>query len=526
MSISRRIYEFGLKIKEITSRKSFNTLLISFFAMFLFFGVFNVYALEVGESTPNSEEIAEEEVTFEPAWKETKWWHNIASKLSGDKKDEDNMNSRQGVESLNTAWTVVTLLIPEVTGATDFGDSEEESPVYDAIPNDLKRGLLGMVDDASTTAYAIYPVINVPEHLAQQWVPGYRESSVSTFAADSGYEALNNSGISAFWTKSLNLSYVFFIVVMVIAGFMIMFRHKLGGQAMVTLGTILPQVIICLLLATFSFAIAGLIIDLAGVINSLIAYMLFGNGKVSPIFGIGELINGALGGDGTIVGTIQAVTKMFGSFMLFGIYEENSALGILHAARKVLTFLFEPGKAVKVGVTGMLLIIFVVGIMFLGAVRVTITLFKAYFGILVNVILAPIQLTIAAIPGNSHMIKNWLSSLLRNVMVFPVVLFIVNVPRAIEETFGGGDISFALPGKLVGQEPGVLTNILNEQYDAGRVIVMFLRIFVLFYAAQAPKFLESVFPPTTPKAFAEGMASGKMAVSKVPLVGRFFREKR
>ncbi len=509
MGISKKIYSLGLKIKEITSRKSFNVILISVLAVFFFFGVFNVYA-QGGE-----------EIQLKPAWEGTKKFHNIASGLSGAQENEDNMNSRQGTEILNTAWSLVSLAAPEITGINEANSQH--------LPYDLRRGLIGMVDDASTAAYALYPSVDISEHLAQQWVPGYAESVASyaaSSAAESGYQALKQGGITKIWARTLNLSYIFFVIVMVIAGFMIMFRHKLGGQTMVTLGTILPQVIISLVLATFSFAIAGFIIDLGVVLNNLIKFILTEKGNLSSIFGPGSLISGALGGDGTLWGTIEAVTKTFGTSLLFGAFKTDSALGILNAVVQttMLTTSFVVSPALT-GLWGLIQILFVVGIIFLGAIRVTIVLFKAYFGILMNVILGPIQLTLGAIPGNNKMIKNWFSSLLRNVMVFPAILFIVNIPRAIEETIGS-DLSIAIPPKLVGQDSAGFMGFVDGQLDSGRLLVMFLRIFVLFYAAQAPKFLEAIFPPTTPKPFTEGMALGKASVSKVPLVGRFFREKK
>ena len=156
-----------------------------------------------------------------------------------------------------------------------------------------------MSEDAGYAVYAAYPRVNIGEHCLQQWVPGYKESVTSLYAASSspssGYDELVHSGITPMWTKALNISYVFFVLVMIVAGFMIMFRHKIGGQAMVTLGTVLPKVIISLILATFSFAIAGLIIDLGGVLTSLAAFIVQNNGEANPISGIGGIMKSVLG---------------------------------------------------------------------------------------------------------------------------------------------------------------------------------------------------------------------------------------
>ena len=139
---------------------------------------------------------------------------------------------------------------------------------------------------------------------------------------------------------------------------------------------------------------------------------------------------------------------------------------------------------------------------------------------LLSIILAPIQITLAAIPGNSQLVKNWLFSLLRNTLVFPVVLFIVNIPNVLVDT----DLMITLPAKLIysdGQDFEV-----SGAVDVTRILTLFLRIFVLFYAAQAPKFLEAIFPPSTPEAFGAGVQGAKVSMSKIPLYGRIFREKK
>ncbi len=47
---------------------------------------------------------------------------------------------------------------------------------------DLRKGLIGMVDDASVALYANYPLVDVPGHLAQQWVPGYKRVQTALYA--------------------------------------------------------------------------------------------------------------------------------------------------------------------------------------------------------------------------------------------------------------------------------------------------------------------------------------------------------
>ena len=508
MSISKKIYGSTLKIKEVTSRKTFQFSLMFFITIFFFFGTYNIYA--AGDTD-------EEVFKVKPAWEETKWYHNLASGLIPGKKNEDNMNSRQGTEMLNSGWTLVTLMTPEIT--------DYEASAGDGIPYDLKRGLLGMTEDAGTAIYASYPMVNVPAHLAYQWVPGYQENVNSLYAANSstghpsGYEELVNSGVVTLWTRTLNLSYIFFVLVMIVSGFMIMFRHKIGGQAMVTLGTVLPKVITSLIIATFSFAIAGFIIDIGGIITGVLAYILVDGGDLLSISGIGTMMSSVLGQSETGVGGLfLGVAQVFGLGDLFENMSSGSPVGLLAIAVAVVSFIINPIGTAVVGAIALFVIISILGIILFGAIKVLITLYKAYFTLLISVILGPIQITLGAIPGNSKMVKNWLLTILRNVLVFPVVFFIINLPNALAAS--GTSILLRFPGKLVYEDPGTY---LTDGVDSGGIFNAILRIFALYFAAQAPKFLEAWLPADNSKAVGEGIGAAKANLSKIPLVGSMFK---
>ena len=510
MRISKKIYKTSLYMKEIFSRKGFKASLMFFLTIFLLFGTLNAYA-------QTEEEMAEiNEFKVEPAWEETKCAHNLASGLFGEKCKEDNMNSRNGTEFLNGAWTAVTLMAPEITNLPEGASGGQGS-----IPYDLQRGLLGMAEDAGTTVYAIYPRVNVGEHLAQQWVPGYKDDVTSLYAANSasghisGYEELANSGIIELWTRTLNLSYIFFVLVMLVAGFMIMFRHKLGGQTMVTLGTVLPKVIISLVLATISFAIAGLIIDIGGVVTGVAAYIL-GDGTQTSISGISGIMSSALGGDkANLGGIIKGVVQSFCFKELFEQMEAGTPVGLLSIVAAVIAFIF-PVIGGTIGSVGFLILLIILGIIFFGAIKVLITLYKAYFGLLIAVILGPIQITLGAIPGNSNMVGNWIKTVLRNVLVFPVVFFIINIPNALVNS----SIVARFPGKLVYEDPDLYQ---PTGITAGGVFIAIFRIFVLYFAAQAPQFIAAVIPPNTSKGMAEGLKAAQGNLQKVPLIGSLFK---
>ncbi|MDX9738833.1 MAG: hypothetical protein RBT33_00505 [Candidatus Dojkabacteria bacterium] len=494
MSISLKVYGSGLRIKRFLGTKTFQSSLIAFLSVLMFFGTFNIYAQE----------------GISPEWEGTKRFHNI---ISGTDGEEDNMNSMQGLEILNSGWAIFSIMVPEATQNADKVLSDSK------IPNDLKRGVLGMAEDASYAAYASYPSVDVGKHLAQQWVPGYQESVTSLYAQsssaghESGYSELMGSGIVKLWNRVLNIAYVAFVVVMIAAGFMIMFRHKLGGQTMVTIGNVLPGVITALIIATFSFAIAGLIIDFGGVLTSIVVFILKGSSDLN-IHSTSNIYTLMIGAFGNVLNDLGKLSPV------------HTGVGVIDKVLDLSAIVIGiVGTVATVGIPLLILGLITAGVVFVGAVKVLIVLFKAYFNILLNTIIGPVQIALSALPGNGHMLQNWFTSILRNVLVFPLVLAIINIPNAIVAATDG-DFDLKLPEKLTyDQNQGIFETLvpnLGLNIGGGFVMVLF-RIFILYFAAQAPKFLEAWLPPNTPKPVGEAMVSAKGSLSKVPLIGTLFK---
>ncbi|KKP77585.1 MAG: hypothetical protein UR73_C0017G0005 [candidate division WS6 bacterium GW2011_GWF1_35_23] len=492
MSFVQTGYKVFSKLEEIFKRKSFKTIFIAFSSLILFFGVMNVYAQEAETEVPK----------VKVNWDGTKAFYNLAS---GTDKDEDNMTSFSGVSATNTAWTILSTMAP---GLTDGGDKIEGDS---SIPEDMRGGLLGTADSFVNYAYSNQPNINLVAHLGNEWVPGYKESSTGLYAAEkqSGYQELMDSGISNIWAKFRDLAYLFFVVVMIVIGFMIMFRSKLGGQTLVSLGNTIPNVIVGLILVTFSFAIAGLVIDVGGLITSFLASLF--DGELVSIENIGNLMKSVF-----TSGTIETSSIVAGSGA--GSIALGAGLGSLAAAIGGSAVLAILGPAlIGVGLIGLLLVLTLLGIVFVGVIKLLITLYKAYFGILLGVALGPLQIMIGSIPGQNHMTKNWFLGIVRNVLVFPVVFFIVNAPNLL---LGDKDIILNFPEKLTYADPS--SNGIDINATSG-FLMFILRVFVIYLAAQAPKYIEAFIPNTSSKAAGDAGAAAKMSLSKIPLVGALFK---
>lgn len=80
------------------------------------------------------------------------------------------------------------------------------------------------------------------------------------------------------WKIFRDASYILLVVILISIGFMVMFRMKLNPQTVISVESALPKIVIALLLITFSFPIAGFLIDLMYVFIALIISLLSNNG--------------------------------------------------------------------------------------------------------------------------------------------------------------------------------------------------------------------------------------------------------
>ena len=496
MSYVEKIYVFGKRIRDILRSKLFKNVFLSILSIFLFFGVMNVYAQEESRKV-NAD------------WDGTKEYYNLASGLDPKDKDEDNMTSHAGQLSLNTAWVVFSTIAPEFT---EGGDNIQGSAT---ISPGMKGGVLGFAKTAYANVYVNQPRIDVLAHLRDEWVPGSDTKDTSLYAAENktlnGYDTLMESGISPLWSQFRNIAYLFFVIIMMVIGFMIMFRSKIGGQTMVTLGNTIPDIIISLIMITFSFAIAGIIIDMGGLLVSLL-YSIF-DGKAVAISNIGQFYEMFSKGIGTQY--VEAVKDSFTS----------SLQTIISSPIKGLIELgFAVNKTALVGLFGSILMIIGSGIVLVGAIKLLITLYKAYFELILNVVIGPVKILMGTIPGNGAMRINWATGIMRSVLVFPIAYFIVNVPIYLMDA---GNVVLSFPEKLTGAglaDTGAGTDLNTGSGYLGLLITFILRVFVLFYACQAPKFAEAIIPvKETNKAMGDAMLGAKAGMSKVPLVGGLFK---
>lgn len=98
------------------------------------------------------------------------------------------------------------------------------------------------------------------------------------------------------WKVFRDVSYMLLVVVLIAIGFMIMFRMKINPQTVINIENALPRIVVAMLLITFSFAIAGFLIDMMYVLIAIIISLISGNGA---FYDIGKMQNNYLNGNAT-----------------------------------------------------------------------------------------------------------------------------------------------------------------------------------------------------------------------------------
>ncbi len=376
------------------------------------------------------------------------------------------------------------------------------------IPTYAKGGMVGSMDNAVIAMFNNFQGVNIPNYLASEWVPGFDTSSTGIYAASDGYGYLQESNIDSLWDRLRLISYVFFVVILIVAGFMIMFRQKIGGQLAVSIFNVLPNVIISLILVTFSFAIVGLLLNLGVMAVNVVGSVLGVTTNTaitvdSPFSLVGAIFSGkieVIGGNASIanVATIAIASLVA---IVAGITASGGA-GTAAVVAGLITILF-------IG-------IIVAAIIIYASVRVYITILTAYLGIIFNTILSPLFLTVAAFPGQSHMIMDWMNRILKGVLTFPLVYFFLNLGAFILSC----EINIAFPSGLMS---GDFANVqTGSDSPVGWFLKSFIVVALFFFAADSPKILDDFLVTNSGKGAIGAIEGMKKGLSRIPLVGSFF----
>jgi len=231
------------------------------------------------------------------------------------------------------------------------------------------------------------------------------------YAQGIGFSGMSN--LLPLWKASRNLAYILFIVAFLYIGLAIMFRVKISPQAIVTIQSALPKLIIALILVTFSYAIVGLMIDLMYILIYLGVLAIGQTGWIENVPYEQARYTSLSFADGMgliFSGEAKALIGILGGW--FGGVAMTLALGIIGFA------LASTGW----GAVAALLPVLIIGIIALFCIfKLFISLIGCYIGIIISLIVGPLQIMLGVIPGNEGGFGSWFKNLMANILVFPAV---------------------------------------------------------------------------------------------------------
>ncbi len=225
-----------------------------------------------------------------------------------------------------------------------------------------------------------------------------------------------NSAVRALWTASRNMSYLIMVILLVASGFLIMFRVKINPQTVVSLQTMIPKLIITMLLVTFSFAIAGLVIDLIYVVIVAFIGML-------PLSGKGIITDPT--------NLIKTLTDSnYGSYIVLQTF--GASIFLLMVAVVALGVSFFSGGTLAMPATIITALIIVVAAIYYLIVlwKIFWMLIKSYVMIILQICIGPLQIMLDLIPGQQGF-GSWIRNIIANASVFVVIPILLVIQKVL-----------------------------------------------------------------------------------------------
>lgn len=346
------------------------------------------------------------------------------------------------------------------------------------------------------------------------------------FGTGNGFNGL--TPLLVIWTTMRNLVYLLFVVVFIVLGLGIMFRIQIDPRAVLSIQNQLPKVVIALVLVTFSYAIAGFLVDMMYLSLFLIISIFQTPGLETSTTLATNPINatGGLGGVGGIAfdaskGIATTMTSIFdgafGNFfkgiinMVFGFLSGAGAVGagiggtigsILPGPGNVVglavggliggavggiatQFGYSPGPEPFTIVVGAIAWLIIIIALMSALFRLWFTLLKTYVFILIDITFAPIWIAFGLFPGSSMTFGNWIRSLVSNLAAFPLVLVLFSLGKMLQDGFSQSESSAFVP-PYVG-DPGEMS-VFGSLIGMGMILLAPEAVNMTKAALKSPEF--------------------------------------
>jgi hypothetical protein len=348
----------------------------------------------------------------------------------------------------------------------------KEAPPY-------SMGLLGAAGNTTETLLAMPIPVSSSQYFA----------SINPFksASAAGQDDLQHGIILEIWKKVRDASLALSVVVLIILGFLIMFRFPLGPRNVVTVQNALPRIAIALILIVFSFAIAGLMVDLVKIANNLIFSFLPGVGWANAGWGILGLILTILIGVGSLAG-----------------------LGALVGG---------PAGAVVGAIIGLLLLLIFAIILFIIFAIIIFKLTTRFVTFLLLVCFSPAIFLVGAVPNWEPFIFGWFKRATAALISIPATAFVIELAVRIG-TSGPNQINATLPTTIFPNVLGAVGGAASAMF--GWAFLAPIVGLVLFsMATKVPNIVDELFgvKPLAPRSMSGLGVAGAVVGAPIAAVG-------
>jgi hypothetical protein len=236
------------------------------------------------------------------------------------------------------------------------------------------------------------------------------------------------------WKAFRNIAYLLMTVVIIVIGFLVMFRKKIDPKTVVTAQNAIPRVIIALILITFSYAIVGIMIDVMYIVLFFTIALFKQAGLQDPqlvwndVFGI-KTAQDLYGGGGLFANMTNIEANPWKLFIgidsILGIplgTGTDTILGLGGLIAAIAGFSSGNPAVGAIGIAGLTMplihLLITIAIIFL-FIRLLVFFLSAYVQIIISLLLGPIQFLAEAFPG-SNAFSSWFKNLVANLAVFPI----------------------------------------------------------------------------------------------------------
>lgn len=309
-----------------------------------------------------------------------------------------------------------------------------------------------------------------------------------------GYSKLSEGNIKTLWTATRNISYLVTIVILVAAGFMVMFRTQINPQTVVSVQMVIPKLAVSLVLITFSYAIVGFVIDMIYVV--IVAFIGLLSAASPGLFSAGA---------GGMPFTITQLTSGNYNFILSFLATPITISVILIIIAIIIPIVLAfgggataPSWLVLVPIASAVIGIFAWALY--SAARIVGQLLMAYLSLILLTISAPLQIMMDVIPNQkNNNFMNWLKCVIGNASVFVTYIILAIIARTlfrfgqIESIFGTGDLGFNLNNTVLRETfllPGANFNL---NFSTGNIMsLMWWLLIGMGYFTAVPNIVQGV----------------------------------